>query len=368
MSADLIRYHGGNIYAAARDSGFAAADFLDFSANINPLGLSPQVRAALLASMDSVVCYPDPDAVALKTAIADAYQVPGECIETGNGAVELIYLLCRALSPRQVLLPAPTFGEYEGATRAAGLPVSKIALSAEANFVPDIAALSAALQPDDLLFFCNPNNPTGVIMTREQLEPLIAQATAIGAHVVVDESFIDFRPAERAESCRGLVGRYHGVTVLHSLTKFLAVPGLRLGFLLGQPKLVQQLGKMRDPWNVNVMAQAAGVAGLQDRAYRQETVRLVGREKDAMASGLQAIPGLKVLPPSVNFILVDLGKTGWTAERLQQRLWQERILIRNCASFSGLSERYIRLAVKQPTENQRLIELFKTIMCKEEDA
>jgi len=368
MSDELIRYHGGNIYAAARDSGLAAADFLDFSANINPLGLSPQVRAALSATLDSVVCYPDPDAVALKTAIADAYQVPGNCIETGNGAVELIYLLCRALSPKRVLLPAPTFGEYAGATRAAGLPVSIIPLSAETNFIPDIAAISAALQPDDLLFFCNPNNPTGVIMTGEQLEPLIAQATAIGAHVVVDESFIDFRPTERAESCRGLVGRYRGVTVLHSLTKFLAVPGLRLGFLLGQPALVQQLEKMRDPWNVNVMAQAAGVAGLKDLAYRQETVRLVGREKEDMARGLQEIPGIKVLPPSVNFILVDLAKTGWSAERLQQRLWQERILIRNCASFTGLSDRYIRLAVKQQAENQRLIDLLKMIMCKEEEA
>ena len=368
MSDDLIRYHGGNIYAAARNSGLTAADFLDFSANINPLGLSPRVRAALLATLDSVVCYPDPDAVALKTAIADAYQVSGECIETGNGAVELIYLLCRALSPRRVLLPAPTFGEYEGATRAAGLAVSKIPLSAEANFIPDVAAISAVMQPDDLLFFCNPNNPTGVIMTCEQLEPLIAQATAIGAHVVVDESFIDFRPTERGESCRGLVGRYRGITVLHSLTKFLAVPGLRLGFLLGQPALVQQLEKMRDPWNVNLMAQVAGVAGLQDLAYRQETVRLVGREKDSMALGLQAIPGIKVLPPSVNFVLVGLGATGWNAELLQQRLWQERILIRNGASFTGLSDRYIRLAVKQPAENQRVIELLRMIMCKEEEA
>ena len=125
---------------------------------------------------------------------------------------------------------------------------------------------------------------------------------------------------------------------------------------------------MRDPWNVNVMAQVAGVAGLKDLAYRQETVRLVGREKDSMALGLQASPGIKVLPPSVNFVLVGLGATGWNAELLQQRLWRERILIRNCASFTGLSDRYIRLAVKQPAENQRVIELLRMIMCKEEEA
>lgn len=367
MDNELIRYHGGNIHAAARDSGLAATDFLDFSANINPLGLSLQVRAALLATMDLVVAYPDPDAVALKQAIADTYQVPGECIETGNGAVELIYLLCRALSPSRVLLPAPTFGEYEAAAIAAGLPIVRLPLSADAGFVPDLAAIGASLQCDDVLFFCNPNNPSGVIMNRAQLEPLLAQADAAGAHVVVDESFIDFRPPEQAESCRTLINRYHSLTVLHSLTKFLAVPGLRLGFLLTAPKLVRRLGLLRDPWNVNVMAQAAGVAGLKDMDYRSQTVRLVSEQKEWLDKELQSIPGVKTFTPSVNFILADIGDTGWSAAALQQRLWADRILIRNCASFSGLSDRYIRLAVKRPSENLQLMARLKAILSKEEE-
>lgn len=368
MSEELIRYHGGNIHAAARNSGFAATDFIDFSANINPLGLSLQVRAALLATMELVVSYPDPDAVALKQAIVDVYQVPGECIEPGNGAVELIYLLCRALSPRRVLLPAPTFGEYEAAARAAELTIVRLPLSADEDFIPDLAVIGAALQSGDLLFLCNPNNPSGAIMNCEQLEPLVAQATAAGAHVVVDESFIDFRPVELCESCRTLVGRYRGLSILHSLTKFLAVPGLRLGFLLAEPLLVKQLNLLRDPWNVNVMAQAAGVAGLQDLAYRQETVRLVGEQKTWLYNQLQSISGIKAFHPSVNFILADLEKTGWHAERLQQCLWQDRILIRNCASFSGLSNHYIRLAVKRPADNRQLIARLKSIIGKEEEA
>jgi threonine-phosphate decarboxylase len=368
MDDELTRYHGGNIHAAARDSGLSATDFLDFSANINPLGLSPQVRATLLATMDLVVAYPDPDAVALKQAIADAYQVPGECIETGNGAVELIYLLCRALSPRRVLLPAPTFGEYEAAATAAGLPIVRLPLSADAGFMPDLAAIGASLQPDDVLFFCNPNNPSGVILTREQLEPLLVQADAVGAYVVIDESFIDFRPPEQAETCRPLIGRYRGLSILHSLTKFLAVPGLRLGFLLTEPGLARRLGLLRDPWNVNVMAQAAGVAGLKDLAYRQETLRLVTEQKDWLKNELQSIPGIKPFIPSVNFILADIGGTGWSAAALQQRLWADRILIRNCTSFSGLSDSYIRLAVKRPAENRQLMARLKSIIDKEEEA
>ena len=368
MENELIRYHGGNIHAAARDSGLAATDFLDFSANINPLGLSLQVRAALLATMDLVVAYPDPDAVALKQSIADTYKVPGECIETGNGAVELIYLLCRALSPRRVLLPAPTFGEYEAAASAAGLPIVRLPLPADDGFIADLAAIGASLQRDDVLFFCNPNNPSGAIMTCEQLAPLLAQAEAAGAHVVVDESFIDFRPSEQAESCRTLIGRFRSLSVLHSLTKFLAVPGLRLGFLLAEPDLVRRLSLLRDPWNVNVMAKAAGVAGLQDLAYRQETVQLVAEQKDWLKNELQSISGVKPFAPSVNFILADIGITGWSAAALQQRLWADRILIRNCASFSGLSDRYIRLAVKRPAENRQLIASLKSIIGKEEEA
>ena len=368
MGNELIRYHGGNIHAAARDSGLAATGFLDFSANINPLGLSPRVKEALLATMELVVAYPDPDAVALKQAIADSYQVPGECIETGNGAVELIYLLCRVLSPSRVLLPAPTFGEYEAAASAAGLPVVRLPLSADAGFVPDLAAIGASMQRDDVLFFCNPNNPSGVIMNREQLEPLLAQADAAGAHVVIDESFIDFRPPEQAKTCRTLIGRYRSLSVLHSLTKFLAVPGLRLGFLLTEPNLVRRLGLLRDPWNVNVMAQAAGVAGLDDLAYRRETVRLVTEQKEWLKNELQSISGLKTFTPSVNFILADIGSTGWHAAKLQQRLWVDRILIRNCASFSGLSDRYIRLAVKRPAENRQLMARLKSIIDKEEEA
>ena len=366
MEDKSAKIHGGNIYAAARDRGGCVNDYLDFSANINPLGLSNRVRSALHEAMELVVCYPDPDATALKTAIAETYQVPAECIETGNGAVELIYLLCRVLSPERVLLPEPTFGEYPAAARAAGLPVASFPLQEADQFQPDLELLTQALRPGDLLFFCNPNNPTGTIQTRWQLEPLIRRASTIGAHVAVDESFIDFRPPDREESCRSLVGEYAGLTVLHSLTKFLAVPGLRLGFMLGRPDLVRQMKFLRDPWNVNVMAQAAGVAGLSDGEYRRETVALVGREKEKLWAGLQQIVGIEPLPPAVNFVLARLSSTGWDAVRLQETLWQEQVLIRNCASFSGLSASYMRVAVKKPEENLRLLALLERILCGED--
>ena len=151
--------------------------------------------------------------------------------------------------------------------------------------------------------------------------------------------------------------------MLHSLTKFLAVPGLRLGFMLGRPELVQRMKLLRDPWNVNVMAQAAGVAGLADREYRQASVALITLEKEKMRVGLQAIPGIRAFPPAANFVLAELGETGWDAARLQEALGPHRILIRNCANFVGLSDTYMRVAVKGPEENQRFLRILNMIIC-----
>lgn len=368
MLAESISQHGGNLYEAVRNGGGKFSDFLDFSANINPLGLSPQVRAALLETMDAVVCYPDPDAVALKQSISDCYQMPVDSIEAGNGAVELIYLLCRALSPSRVILPSPTFGEYEAAAQAAGIPVERVLLPEKDNFVPSIEKLSRELQSGDLLFFCNPNNPTGAILGCQQLEPLIARASEIGAHIVLDESFIDFRPLEAAETCRGLIAEYSGLSILHSLTKFLAIPGLRLGFLLGRSELIRRIRTLRDPWNVNVMAQAAGVAGLSDAEYRRSTVELIQQENKKLFAGLNRIAGFRAMPPAVNFVLLDMGGAGWDAVRLQKLLWPQKLLIRNCANFVGLSAKYIRVAVKSPQDNQRLISIINKIVCGEDEA
>lgn len=354
--------HGGNIYEAARKCGGDISDFLDYSANINPLGLSPRVRTALINGLDSVTAYPDPDAVALKQAISDTYQVPADWIEAGNGAVELIYLLCRVLSPQRVLIPSPTFSEYAAAAQAAGVTCETIPLDKDTDFFPSIAELSQKLKSKDLLFLCNPNNPTGCVLSRQQLEPLIQKASVVGAHIVVDESFNDFRLTAEAESCRTLIDRYPGVIVLHSLTKFLAVPGLRLGFMLSRPELAERIKCLRDPWNVNVMAQTAGVAGLLDQEYRLKTVALIEQEKEKMFRGLQSIKSVRVFPPAVNFVLADLSDSGWDAGKLQEALMGYRILIRNCANFVGLSNRYMRVAVKGSGENQRFLRILNKII------
>ena len=364
MAGDFQIVHGGNVYAAMRSRGGEMTEYLDFSANINPLGLASGVKAALEQSMQAVVCYPDPEAVSLKQAIAKSYGLRCGQIEVGNGAVELIYLLCRAMAPSRVLILAPTFGEYAAGARAAGIPVHSLALDAAAGFRPDTKAWKRILQKNDLLFLCNPNNPTGVTLSRDELEPLAAAAAARGAGLVIDESFIDFRRNAAAESCKMLPDRFPGLAVLHSLTKFLAVPGLRLGFLAATESLVQKLRVLRDPWNVNVMAQAAGVAGLADDNYRRQTIELVEAEKEFLFQAFKDLPDCKPLPPSVNFILADIKNSGWNSVQLQEALWADRIMIRNCETFEGLSSSYIRVAVRCPAENWQLIQAMQKLFCR----
>ena len=362
MNNEELRYHGGNIYAAARDSGGKLTDYLDFSANINPLGLSAAVRSALFESLEQATCYPDPDAMELKQTIAATYQVSPDCIETGNGAVELIYLLCRVFDSSRVVLPAPTFGEYAAGARAAGLPVHHFSLLRRDGFRPDWDRLAAELTAGDLLFFCNPNNPTGVVCKRKEIKELAVVAARVGARLVIDESFIDFRREDGEESCRSLVGETDNVVVLHSLTKYLAVPGLRLGFCLAPPQWVRKLSVLRDPWNVNVLAQVAGVAGLRDRDYRRDTLELVERERRQLWQAIRQIGGLDPFEPSVNYLLFEIQRPEMDAVKLQQKLLPAKILIRNCASFAGLSERFVRVAVKLPEQNLRLIEAINNSM------
>ncbi len=344
--------HGGNVYAAARLTGAAPGDLLDYSANINPLGLSPAVRAAVQAALDSVVHYPDASASLLKAAIGKRYGAPSALITCGNGAAELLYVLCQVRRPRRVLLAAPTFSEYERAARAAGAAIEYFPLAEENGFNLDPEAFAARLAGIDIAFLCNPNNPTGTLLSRAAVET-IAAAARRSAWVVVDESFLDFLPAAADYTCRPLLGAYSNLIVLQSLTKFYAIPGLRLGFLLADQAVGDSLDRAKDPWNVNTLAQAAGVAALADDAYRQASIAAIDAARGELARGLAALPGVRPFPACANFILARLETA--TAPALRQAMLRDGILIRDCGNYPGLSPSYIRLAVKLPAQNAVLL-------------
>ncbi len=362
MSADnqaASFVHGGNVYAWAREHGREAAVVLDYSANINPLGLAPAVQAAISQAVGEVIHYPDAGAVLLKAAISSYYQVDAEWITAGNGAVELLYVLTHTLRPQRVLIPAPSFSEYERAARAAGAVIEYACLSPASNFVLDVNWLSRRLTGMDMVFIGNPNNPTGTLLTVGQMEKILFAAARTGTIVVVDESFMDFIPSDREYTCRPLLKQFDNLVVLHSLTKFYAIPGLRLGFALTQPALTSRLHAAKDPWNVNSLAQAAGVAALTDKEYQGQSRDIVQYEKDALYAGLQSIPGAAPLPPAVNYILIRIEQT---AARVCQVMAEKNILIRDCSNYPGLSPYYIRVAVKLSEQNKKLLTYLEQVL------
>lgn len=346
--------HGGNLYAAKRQTGGKMEALLDFSANINSLGLPDSARQAILAALPHVVHYPDPEAEDLKVAIARRFRVDKETIIVGNGAAELLYVLCHMFRPQRVLIPAPTFSEYERAARACGASVEYLYLDPAKDFSLDADKVAQRLPLVDILFLCNPNNPTGQVMPRAVMEHIIIQAEKFKVLVVVDESFLEFLPEEASLSCRSLMTRYPNLVILHSLTKFYALPGLRLGFALADSLICRMLDKGKDPWNVNSLAQAAGVAALADEEYRARSLETVATARAAFLARLSDIPGISPLKGSANFVLVNIAGTGYTSAGLRQALADEGILIRDCSNYTGLSQDYIRLAVKLPRQNETL--------------
>ncbi|KAF0219334.1 MAG: threonine-phosphate [Geobacteraceae bacterium] len=344
--------HGGNVFAVARSLGVSPEDILDFSASINPLGPAPGVKEALLSTFDRVMHYPDNDADDLKLALATFHGVDPAHIAVANGSTELIYLIPRLVAGRRGLIIAPPFSEYAKSLLRAGWEIDYLELRPEEGFSLSLAELERRLgEGYDVLFLCNPGNPTGRLFPQGNVAEIVDLCRSRGPFLVLDEAFMDFCEGESAK--RLVVGGGEGV-VLRSMTKFFAVPGLRIGYAMAHESVIGRIAALREPWSVNTVAQVAGLASLADRDYMERTIRYVAGERDFLAAGLAAFAGLKPYPSAVNYILVEI-RTGLSAAELKRALLKERILIRDCANFHGLSERFFRVAVRTREENERLL-------------
>jgi len=350
--------HGGNIYEAAPEGGW-----LDFSANINPLGLAPEVRAAIAENIDGVVHYPDPEARELKEALALHYGVPRESLVLGNGAAELFYLFLQTLKPASVLVPVPSFSEYERASLAAGAEVAYFPLDIASGLRLDMKELAeaAAEKKVEAVIIGNPNNPTGQLLTTEEIEDFLQFVGNMVSPpwLLVDESFLDFRGDGERYRAGTLLRDYDRLFVVQSLTKFYALPGLRLGFGLGRKELVHRLELGKDVWNVNLLAQKAGVAALGLTGYAQNTIGLVAEEKDFLWKELAKAKGVRPYAPTVNFILLCLDHL--TSSEFTAAMRQEGILVRDCSNYPGLDEYHVRVAVRTHRDNERLLKALAKV-------
>jgi threonine-phosphate decarboxylase len=350
--------HGGNVFSVARQMGVSPADTADFSASINPLGISPLVRQSIIDALDSLVHYPDNNQTELKQLLAEINGLTPEHFAIANGSTEIIYNLPALMTGRRAMIVSPAFSEYAYALEQHGWEVSRFLVSPADNFSIDLEALRRALlEGCDALYLCNPGNPSGILYPRRTVEQVYDLCREAGTFLVLDEAFMDF--CEEASAKDAIVSSSDGI-VLRSMTKFYGIPGLRLGYAMAAPSIIERLSAMGGPWSVNTLAQVAGVAALRDTEYSRRTISYVEQERAFLKEQLAGFPGLKVYPSSANFLLIEIDGA-MTSTELKQRLIQKWILIRDCANFKGLSDRFFRIAVRTRAENARLVEQLREI-------
>jgi threonine-phosphate decarboxylase len=351
--------HGGNVFDVARQLGIAPGDIADFSASINPLGLSAMVKKAIICSMESLVHYPDSSHRELKQELADYHVVSPANIVIANGSTELIYNLPAMLHGKRALIVSPSFSEYVRALGQQHWEAKHFILKHENNFALDLEALKHTLAEGyDALYLCNPANPGGTLYPLRIIEQVYSLCIESGTFLVLDEAFMDF--CEEASAKRFMVKGDNGI-VLRSMTKFFGIPGLRLGYAIASSTLVEHLDAMGGPWSVNTLALAAGVAALRDSEHNHQTLEYIRLERRKLFEKLSEFKQLKAFPSSVNYLLLQVvnGMSSW---EIRDKLMLQRILVRDCASFMGLSSQFIRVAVRTAEENERLVSGLKGVL------
>lgn len=356
--------YGSNIYRLADELKFPESKIMDFSAPVNLLGVSKKVKAELRRHLKYLHRYPDPDTKRLRKRLGQYHAIDPETILCGNGSTELIYLITNAFSPQKVLIPAPTYTEYERAVHSAmsqgqRAEIEHIALKKEDGYAIGVEefihtlrkgcntnsspAAHQSSEPFEMAFLCNPNNPTGRLLKRQAVKKIADAARDHGCYLVVDEAYIDFSPGD---SVIEEVADNPNLFVLRSMTHFFALGGVRFGYGVFPMHCIERLKEYKAPWMVNSLAQKAAAASLKDKAYRKESMAVIQQEKAFLEKSFRKL-GIAFLPSDANFYLVKTAAESETCRRLRSK----GILVRDCSDFIGLDSSYMRIAVKSHREN-----------------
>ena len=346
--------HGGDRYRNAIS--------YDASVNVNPFGMPEAVKQRLKETLPLWSRYPDSQCQALCRALENFHQIKPGWVLCGNGAADLIWRLCMVRKFKRGLVLAPTFSEYEAALLASGSQVSRFFLNEKDGFFPDLEKLGREAAGHDAVFFCNPNNPTGVLIQRKELEKLARTCQEQGAYLIIDECFNGLCDDPEGATMTPLLGKYPNLLILNAFTKTYGMAGLRLGYLMGSDRrLLEKLRQASQPWSVSFPAQEAGKAALEAADYVIESRRLILQERKFLEQELEKM-GFLVYPSQSNFLLLlaDWEKKGETDRPLlYEGMKQKGILIRSCQSFSGLGAGFYRICVGSPKDNRFLVETMR---------
>lgn len=363
MPTTKMVFHGSDIEKICEVYHLDPKNIIKFGANVNPLGLSENVKQQLASRLDILSSYPDRDYTTLRNTISEYCNVPAEFILPGNGSSELIALLIQERNPKHTLILGPTYSEYSRELSFSGSTQEYYHLREEDNFVLNVDDLCQTLEGNyDFLIICNPNNPTSSAITREDLQKLLTFCAEKNIFVMIDETYVEFAPDISEITAVTLTKEFTNLMVLRGVSKFYAAPGMRLGYgITGNLDFLKKMKEKQVPWSLNSLGALAGELMLQDKDYIHRTRELILSERTRLLQALVEIPTYKTYPAYANFILLKIQKPVLTSYDVFDACIRQGLMIRDCSSFECLDGEYIRFCIMIPEDNAKLLHILKSL-------
>ena len=350
-------FHGSDLEKIEKIYGIRKEDITSFSANVNPLGISPKLRETLAAHVDAITTYPDREYSSLRSCIAGYVGADMKNILVGNGSTELISLIIQIEHPKKAMIIGPTYSEYEREVKLGGGTTIYYPLREADGFkIQPEDFISKLNESIDMLIICNPNNPTSTCITGRQMRRILDACKEHGIFVMIDETYVEFAEDVDKVTAIPLTKYYDNLIILRGTSKFFAAPGLRLGYAVtGNRDLLKSLSTRQNPWSISSLAAIAGEIMFTDQEYVEQTRALISSERTRIFDMLSAHPDYKVYEPSANFLLVKLLREDQTSEALFDKAIRRCMMIRDCSTFPFLDDSYIRFCIMSPELNDKLL-------------
>ena len=348
--------HGGNIYRLKREG---KGELLDYSSNINPLGVPEDFKNKVIENFDILEKYPDPDYIELRENIGRYNGINLENIIVGNGATEILFLYMKSLKPKKAFLVAPSFAEYRRALESIDCEIIYHILGEEKNFTLNVEEFINSIPQCDVVLICNPNNPTGNFISLENIKRINDELKKREIKLFIDEAFIEFIKDWEKLTAANL--KDENIFIMRALTKFFAVPGLRLGYGISYDlKLLEKSQKYKEPWSINSFADLAGKTMLWDREYIEKSEKWIEEEKEWFYKETLKINNIKSYQTNSNFILIKLLTK--TSFEVRDEMIKKGIIIRDASNFVGLNNHFIRLAIKDKENNIKVLKALNEVV------
>ncbi len=357
-------FHGSDLEKIEAEYGIRKEDITSFSANVNPLGISPKMKETLINNIDCITSYPDREYTALRKCIASYAGTVPENIVVGNGSTELISLFIQLKHPKKALIIGPTYSEYEREISLEGGTSLYYPLQEKEHFLLDTEHLCKRLNETlDLLVICNPNNPTSTAIPSASMRRILDVCKQYDIFVMVDETYVEFAPDVKEISCVPLTHYYNNLVILRGVSKFFASPGLRLGYAItGNSDLIKEINTQKNPWTINSFAAVAGEAMFSDTDYILKTRELIASERARCTEEMRALSTVRIYEPTANFMLVRILKKQVDADLLFEHAIRRGLMIRNCSTFPFLDNHFIRFCFMSPQKNDELLSCLKELL------